>query len=293
MAEHGVDCTGGSPYDPAPMPAKPLSDEERDRLRAYDAVALRAPSPSPAVGDPYAGCSAYSEHGACACSAGEFGIRCRMGESSAPEPSPAATGERVEPISEEEVDGLARRFHSVYESWAPSFGWDTQEASQVAWDDLPSNQRHLMLTVVREVVAPIARERDTLRAKAAPEPSSAVAEESLIASYVAMAEDSTARAEAAEERVRVLLLNRGESPDYTSRHRHPCGCLTIFDLVRWQSVTLSQCAEHEAIVASLARAALDSTEEGESPDECGINIWETQQRRHFCSLPKGHDGPHA
>jgi hypothetical protein len=162
------------------------------------------PSPSPADDDPYAGCAAYSEHGACACSAGEFGIRCRMGESYAPEPSPAATGERVEPISEEEVDGLARRFHSVYESWAPSFGWDTQEASQVSWDDLPSNQRHLMLTVVREVVAPIARERDTLRAKAAPEPSSAVAEESLIASYVAMAEDSTARAEAAEERVRVL-----------------------------------------------------------------------------------------
>ena len=27
--------------------------------------------------------------------------------------------------------------------------------------------------------------------------------------------------------------------------------------------------------------------------ECGINVWESHMRRHFCSLPPNHEGPHV
>lgn len=46
---------------------------------------------------------------------------------------------------------LARRFHEVYEVLAPGFGWSTQEASRVTWDELPTNQRDLMVATIRKI----------------------------------------------------------------------------------------------------------------------------------------------
>lgn len=48
---------------------------------------------------------------------------------------------------------IARRFHEEYEHIAPMYGWTTQEASRVDWDDLPDNQRKLMVHVVANLLA--------------------------------------------------------------------------------------------------------------------------------------------
>lgn len=48
---------------------------------------------------------------------------------------------------------IARWFHEEYEHLAPMYGWHTQEASRVAWDDLPDNQRRLMVHVVGNMLA--------------------------------------------------------------------------------------------------------------------------------------------
>ncbi len=50
---------------------------------------------------------------------------------------------------------LAREFHEVYEELAPKYGWKTQEASAVPWDDVPKHQRELMCDVIRRVVQPL------------------------------------------------------------------------------------------------------------------------------------------
>lgn len=53
------------------------------------------------------------------------------------------------------VEALARRFHEVYEDLAPSFGWDTQQRSRTSWDDLPPQNRALMLAVVERIFGPL------------------------------------------------------------------------------------------------------------------------------------------
>jgi hypothetical protein len=61
-------------------------------------------------------------------------------------------------LSEASVEALACRFHELYESWAPSFGWETQQASRSAWEDVPANNRALMCAVVREVITQFLRQ---------------------------------------------------------------------------------------------------------------------------------------
>jgi len=48
---------------------------------------------------------------------------------------------------------IARSFHKEYEFLAPIYGWATQEASRVDWEDLPDNQRKLMVHVVGTLLA--------------------------------------------------------------------------------------------------------------------------------------------
>lgn len=67
----------------------------------------------------------------------------------------------------EQRETIARRFHEEYEWLASAYGWVTQEASRVAWADLPEHQRKLMLHVVEnllasDVIAIEARPRDHL-----------------------------------------------------------------------------------------------------------------------------------
>lgn len=51
---------------------------------------------------------------------------------------------------------VARLFHDTYERLAPTHGWETQERSRTQWDDLPAENRSLMLAVVSEVRAALA-----------------------------------------------------------------------------------------------------------------------------------------
>ncbi len=51
-----------------------------------------------------------------------------------------------------DAERIARWFHAAYETHAPSHGYETRTETAVPWDDLPDNNRSLMLATVREVV---------------------------------------------------------------------------------------------------------------------------------------------
>lgn len=46
------------------------------------------------------------------------------------------------------VDQVAHRFHEVYETLAPKFGYETRPESAVPWADVPENNKALMRAVV-------------------------------------------------------------------------------------------------------------------------------------------------
>lgn len=52
-------------------------------------------------------------------------------------------------IDEEE---LARAFHETYERLAPQFDYETRKASAVPWDDVPIQNKRLMIAVCREIL---------------------------------------------------------------------------------------------------------------------------------------------
>jgi hypothetical protein len=47
---------------------------------------------------------------------------------------------------------LARYFHETYERLAPEFSYKTREASAVPWDDVPDNNKQLMIAVAERVI---------------------------------------------------------------------------------------------------------------------------------------------
>lgn len=47
---------------------------------------------------------------------------------------------------------LARRFHELYETMAPEFGYETRKESAVAWEDVPEKNRNLMVAVAAKVL---------------------------------------------------------------------------------------------------------------------------------------------
>jgi hypothetical protein len=57
-----------------------------------------------------------------------------------------------QPSIERCAEDVARAFHEEYERLAPDYGWATQQVSRVDWDDLPENQRALMVHVVSNVL---------------------------------------------------------------------------------------------------------------------------------------------
>jgi hypothetical protein len=42
---------------------------------------------------------------------------------------------------------LAQRFHELYEALAPNFGYETRRESAVPWEQVPENNRRLMVAV--------------------------------------------------------------------------------------------------------------------------------------------------
>jgi hypothetical protein len=52
-------------------------------------------------------------------------------------------------------EGVARLFHETYERLAPQFSYETRKASAVPWEQVPENNRNLMIAVAAEVRAAI------------------------------------------------------------------------------------------------------------------------------------------
>jgi hypothetical protein len=48
---------------------------------------------------------------------------------------------------------LARCFHESYERLAPSFDYDTREDSRTAWEQVPEQNRRLMVATAEAVIA--------------------------------------------------------------------------------------------------------------------------------------------
>jgi hypothetical protein len=46
---------------------------------------------------------------------------------------------------------LARRFHEIYEELAPQYNYETRKESAVSWDNVPENNKNLMIAVCNEI----------------------------------------------------------------------------------------------------------------------------------------------
>jgi len=55
-------------------------------------------------------------------------------------------------MDETTAEQLARRFHETYERLAPDYGYRTREASAVPWDQVPEQNRRLMIAVADELL---------------------------------------------------------------------------------------------------------------------------------------------
>lgn len=52
----------------------------------------------------------------------------------------------------EEIEYVTRMFHEAYERLAPEHGYETREASARPWEDVPAQNRGLMIAVVKLLV---------------------------------------------------------------------------------------------------------------------------------------------
>jgi hypothetical protein len=50
------------------------------------------------------------------------------------------------------AEAIARAFHERYEALADAHGWKPQDSTRVVWEDLPEQNRSLMIGVVRELL---------------------------------------------------------------------------------------------------------------------------------------------
>lgn len=64
-------------------------------------------------------------------------------------------------LTEEQI---ARRFHEAYERLAPEHGYKTRDATAVPWDQVPDNNRALMIATVADACQPLLAEVDRLKA---------------------------------------------------------------------------------------------------------------------------------
>lgn len=51
------------------------------------------------------------------------------------------------------AERIAKAFHEAYESLAPEHGYETREASAKPWEEVPENNRELMVAVVERLLA--------------------------------------------------------------------------------------------------------------------------------------------
>jgi len=57
-----------------------------------------------------------------------------------------------------DTERLARAFHEAYERLAPLFGYETRKESAVPWEQVPDNNRALMIAVCTEIMPGSLRE---------------------------------------------------------------------------------------------------------------------------------------
>ena len=50
------------------------------------------------------------------------------------------------------AERIARAFHEAYERLAPEHGYETRPDSAVGWEDVPTNNRALMVAVAAELL---------------------------------------------------------------------------------------------------------------------------------------------
>jgi hypothetical protein len=50
------------------------------------------------------------------------------------------------------AEELARAFHETYERLAPEFGYETRRESAVPWEEVPENNKRLMIAVCEELL---------------------------------------------------------------------------------------------------------------------------------------------
>lgn len=51
-----------------------------------------------------------------------------------------------------DAERIAQRFHETYETLAPQVGWTTQVASRVPWEEVPEENKHLMVATVNTLL---------------------------------------------------------------------------------------------------------------------------------------------
>lgn len=57
-----------------------------------------------------------------------------------------------EAVTDSQAERLAKRFHELYETLAPQFGYETRKASAVEWEQVPENNRRLMIEVCKRIL---------------------------------------------------------------------------------------------------------------------------------------------
>ena len=67
--------------------------------------------------------------------------------------NPDGLGAEVNPTPMEIAETLARDFHDTYERLAPQHGYETRRESRTTWEQVPENNRSLMVAVCAEIHA--------------------------------------------------------------------------------------------------------------------------------------------
>jgi hypothetical protein len=57
-----------------------------------------------------------------------------------------------------QAEAIAKAFHEAYERLAPDHGYETREASAKPWDEVPEQNKGLMVAVIEELL-----DRGTIR----------------------------------------------------------------------------------------------------------------------------------
>lgn len=50
------------------------------------------------------------------------------------------------------AESIARAFHETYERLAPEHGWETQQRSRTSWEDVPEENKRLMVATAQHLL---------------------------------------------------------------------------------------------------------------------------------------------